>query len=304
MSRSPSPTESAALPHSESLSESTTADAPQLVTDEIPWSSSSSSSGGIPEFSTRAWPIIEEPTDRRPPVQIALDYLHQSIPAMQRSQQPTSTSAPATQARLETARRETVAVIARYFMIMQFAENRRSRRVSQSSRWWRSLWTWIFGRSFWEEVNQELAPLVSRVTQLMWLYFRCLDWVCDFYVEAVREAESIEGIDRAFRCFFHGTRELDAWRLAVLRLEFEQLRRNMDGLLATDGRRWMCFVDAFFALALDGSYPARNYQVGVFFLAAMNASQEHEITERAWLAVEEDLGRGMNAFHLTFDQIL
>lgn len=103
----PSPSESGVY------SASTNSHPLQLVTDEIPWSSSSSSSGGISELSTRAWPF-EPITD----LQIALDHLHQSIPTMQPDQPAQSPSEPASQARLEASRRGTVDIIARSRWIM------------------------------------------------------------------------------------------------------------------------------------------------------------------------------------------
>lgn len=130
----------------------------QLETDEIPWSSSSSSSGGIPESSTRAWPF-EPITD----LQIALDHLHQSIPTLRPDQPLQSPSDPASQGHLEVSRRGTVDIIARYRLIMDANERLRNRRVAQSSHQWMYIWARMYGRPYAEAVDRRLRPFVNRI---------------------------------------------------------------------------------------------------------------------------------------------
>lgn len=170
---------------------SSTADALPPVDDDIPWSSSSSSSGGIPEFSTRAWPI-EQPL--RSEIQMVLDHLHQSIPTMHPDPQPQSTPDSTTQARLEASRRGTVVIITRYRLIMERAEFLRITRVSRNSRRWMARHTLMFGLTFARNVQQRLVPFIRRVTDVTRLYFWRLDQLCEGVAGQVQAAESNQAL--------------------------------------------------------------------------------------------------------------
>ncbi|GLI76076.1 hypothetical protein PoHVEF18_004345 [Penicillium ochrochloron] len=185
--QSAAPPEDAALSESEAPSVSSTADALPPVDDDIPWSSSSSSSGGIPEFSTRAWPI-EQPL--RSEMQMVLDHLHQSIPTMQLDPQSQSTPDSTTQVRLEASRRGAVAIPTRYRLIMERAEFLRITRVSRNSRRWMARHTVMFGLTFARNVQQRLVPFIRRVTDVTRLYFWRLDRLCEGVAGQVQAAES------------------------------------------------------------------------------------------------------------------
>lgn len=289
MSRPPSLSESA------SYSVSTDSHPLQLVNDEIPWSSSSSSSGGIPEFSTRAWPF--EPLAQLRPLsqlRIALDHLHQTITAMRPDQPLQSPSDPATQGRLEASRHGTVDILARYRLIMELTERLRNRRVTQSSRRWRTIWTWMFGRTFVEAVNQRLRPFVNWVTHRIQSYFQRLDRLYDEVTTMVQVANSNQAIDAAFARFFNEARALDAARQRGMRVILRRLRARMAGLLETRARWWPRFVNAFFALSLDGAYSASSDRVGLTFLADMNVGPDRQLAERAEEEISSELLGGMN----------
>lgn len=266
MSHSPPTPERAASPEDAAPSESevsyvsSTADALPPAEVDIPWSSSSSSSGGIPEFSTRAWPVEHL---LRSEMQMVLDHLHQSIPTMQPNpnpnSQPQSTPNSTIQARLEASRRGTVAIITRYRLIMERAEFLRITRVYRNSRRWMARHTGMFGLTFARNVQQRLAPFIRRVTLVTRLYSWRLDRLCVEVAGQVQAAETNQAIDVAFTRFFNEARELDAERQGEVGSIFRRVQVRLAGTLTNLLPWWPDVADAFFALARDGAYLVSRY---------------------------------------------
>ena len=253
----------------------------QLETDEIPWSSSSSSSGGIPEFSTRALPF-EPITDQ----QIVLDYLHQSIPTLRTDQPLQSPSDPASQGNLGVSRRGTADIIARYRLIMDANERLRNRRVAQSSHQWMYIWARMYGRPYAEAVDRRLRPFVNQIMHQVRVSFEHLDQLCEEVTAMVQAANSGEAIDAAFTRFFNEARQR---RMSVI---LQRARARMARLVQTGLPEWPRFVDAFFALDLDGGYSVGRAPVDLAFLRHMNAWPGSRLAAWAGLAILQEILRG------------
>ena len=87
----------------------------------------------------------------------------------------------------------------------------------------------------------------------------------------VQAANYGEAINAAFIRFFNEARDLDDSRQRGMSVILQRARAGMARLLQIGLPEWPRFVEAFFALDLDGEYSVSRERVDLAFMRHMNA---------------------------------